>query len=117
MNLRLPEQGGGTVRELGMDMHTLLYLKQMTITAYCKVQGALLHVTWQPEWEGVWRRAHARICLAEAFRRSPETVTVLLIGYTPMQGRAFRVMYQRVSGDTEVLRHRFFRPGGESGLR
>ena len=65
----------------------------------------------------MWQRAHARVCLAEAFRRAPETVTALLIGYTPIQGKAFRVMYQRVFGDTEVLRHRFFRPGGESGLR
>lgn len=100
-----------------MDMHTQLYLKQMTVTAHCIARGALLHVTWQPEWERVWRRTHARVCLAESFRRSPETNTVLFIGYTPIQGKAFWVMYQRVFGDTEVLRHRLFRPGGESGLR
>ena len=49
-------RGKGTVREFGMDMHTLVYLKQITIRAYCTAQGTLLNAAWQPEWERVWWR-------------------------------------------------------------
>ena len=41
------EWRGEVVRELGISMFTLLYLKWMTNTA----QGTLLNVTWQPGWE------------------------------------------------------------------
>ena len=43
---------GGIVRELGMDMYTLLYLKWITTKTYCRTQGILLNVMWQPGWEG-----------------------------------------------------------------
>ena len=36
------------VREFGMDLYTLLYLKWMTHKDYCIAQGTLLGVTWQP---------------------------------------------------------------------
>ena len=39
---------GGIVRELGMDMYTVLYLKQITTKTYCRTQGILLNVIWQP---------------------------------------------------------------------
>ena len=44
--------GEGTVRELGIDMYTLLYLKWITNKDYCIAQGTLLNVMWQPGWEG-----------------------------------------------------------------
>ena len=40
--------GGGIVREFGIDMYTLLYLKW----TYCIAHGTLFHVMWQPGWEG-----------------------------------------------------------------
>ena len=43
--------GEGIVRELGMDMYRLLYLKWVTNTDLAKVQGTLLSVMWQPGWE------------------------------------------------------------------
>ena len=43
--------GSGIVRELGMDMYTLLYLKWIT-QSYYATQGTLLNVMWQPGWEG-----------------------------------------------------------------
>ena len=43
--------GEGIVREFGVDMYTLLYLKWITRT-YCIAQGILLNVMWQPRWEG-----------------------------------------------------------------
>ena len=43
----------GIVRELGIDMYTLLYLKWITVVrTYCIAQGTLLNVIWQPRWEG-----------------------------------------------------------------
>ena len=59
--------GVGIVKECGMDMYTLLYLKWITkkkqqqqqqkikwITTRpcCIAQGTLLNVMWQPGWEG-----------------------------------------------------------------
>ena len=40
---------------------------------------------WQPGWEGVWGSMDTSICGAESLHYSPETITTLLIGYTPMQ--------------------------------
>ena len=39
--------GRGIVREFGMNVYTLLYLKH-----YYVGQGTLLQVMWQPGWEG-----------------------------------------------------------------
>ena len=36
---------------------------------------------------GVWGRMDTRICMAESFCSSPETITTLLIGYTPTQNK------------------------------
>ena len=41
--------GIGIVRELGMDMYTLLYLKWINKDL---AQETLLNVMWQPGWEG-----------------------------------------------------------------
>ena len=41
----------GIVREFGMDMYILLYLKWITKKSYCIAQGTLLNVMWQPGWE------------------------------------------------------------------
>ena len=53
-NLCLPGQegwGDRIVREFGMDMYILLYLKLVTRSC-CIAQRTLLSVMWQPEWEG-----------------------------------------------------------------
>ena len=34
---------------------------------------------------GVWGRMDTCICMAESLHHSPETITALLIGYTPIQ--------------------------------
>ena len=34
---------------------------------------------------GVWGRMDTRICMAESLHHSPEAVTTLSIGYTPIQ--------------------------------
>ena len=40
---------------------------------------------WQPGREGVWGRMDTCICMAESVHHSPETITMLLIGYTPIE--------------------------------
>ena len=40
---------------------------------------------------GVWGRMDACICMPESLRYSPETVTPLLTGYTPIQNKKFKV--------------------------
>ena len=75
------------VREFGMVMYTMLYLQQITTRTYYIAQGTLLSVMWQPGWEGVWGRMDTGICMAESLPCSPETITTLLIGYTPIQNK------------------------------
>ena len=38
---------------------------------------------------GVWGRMDACICMAESLCYPPETITTLLIGYTPIQNKKF----------------------------
>ena len=77
--------GEGIVRELWMDVYTLLYLKWITHRMYCVAHGTLLNVMWQPAWKGIWGRRDTRTCMAESLCCSPETITTLLIGCTPKQ--------------------------------
>ena len=42
----------GIVREIGMDVHTPLYLKWITSKDLLFSAGILINVTWQPGWEG-----------------------------------------------------------------
>ena len=80
-------QAEATVREFGMDVSTFSMFKtdnQPGVTVYI-AHGTLLSVMWQPGWEGVWGSMDTSICGAESLHYSPETITTLLIGYTPMQ--------------------------------
>ena len=48
MVARVKRWGDVTIRELGMDMYTLLYLKWIPTKTYCMAQGTLLRVMLQP---------------------------------------------------------------------
>ena len=37
---------------MGMDVYSLLYLTWVTRRSYCRAQGTLLSVMWQPGQEG-----------------------------------------------------------------
>ena len=68
------------MREFGMDMHTLLYLKWITdkdllYTELCSMPRGSL------DERGVWGRMETCRCRAEPLRYAPETITTLLIGY------------------------------------
>ena len=88
MNLWLPGEGWGEGLdgEFGTDMYTLLYLKWIT-------NKDILNSTWNSAqcYVAAWLRGEFRgewmqcICMAESLGCLPETVTILLIGYTPIQ--------------------------------
>ena len=44
---------------------------------------------WKPEWEGLCGRMDPCICMAESLCSPPETITALLIRYTPKQNKMF----------------------------
>ena len=50
-------------------------------------QGTLVNVMWQPGWEG--SLGEMDTCMAESLHCSPETITTLLISYTPIQNKKF----------------------------
>ena len=65
-----------------MDMYTLLYLKWIT-------NKDLLFNTWTSvQWER--RLGRMDTCMAESLLCSPETITTLLIKYTPIQNKKFK---------------------------
>ena len=74
---------------LGMGMYTLLYLKQITNKGHFIAHGTLLNVMWWPGWEGSLAVGgmdkDTYICMAEPLCCSSETITTLLLGYTPTQ--------------------------------
>ena len=56
---------------------------------------------------GVWGRIDTCICAAESLCRSPETITILLISYTPIQNKKFNIKKSNVET---------FNVGPEKGL-
>ena len=82
----------GIVREFGMDKATLLYLRSVTWKdLLCSTQNSAQRyvAAWMGgEFGREW--ICVLICLAESLRCSPETITTLLIGYTPMWKKAKR---------------------------
>ena len=76
----------GIVREFRTVMYTQPYSKW--IINKDLLYGSLLNVLWQPGWEG---RIDTCICMAESLCCSPDTTTTLLIGYTPIQNKRFKI--------------------------
>ena len=72
----------GIVRELGMDMYTLLYLKRITKDLLYKHREFCSMLCASLNGRGVWGRMDIRIYMAESFNCPPENITTLLIGYT-----------------------------------
>ena len=73
-------EGGGIVREFGMIMYTLLYLKWITNMELCSTLCGSL------DGSGVWGRMDTcmkYMCMyGQVLPCSPETTTKVLIGYT-----------------------------------
>ena len=56
---------------------------------YCRAQGTLLNVMWQPRWERSSGRMDTRICMAKSLCCLLETITALLIDSTPIRNKKF----------------------------
>ena len=76
------EWGRGIVREFGIDMYTLLYLKWITNKDHLYSTGNSTQccvVAWMArEFGGEYK------CMAESLCCPPETIATLLISYTPI---------------------------------
>ena len=82
----MPGWGKGIVRESGMDAYTLLYLKWITSRDLLYSNRELCSMLWSSlDRRGVWGRKDTFTCMAEFLCSPPETITTLLIGYTPTQ--------------------------------
>ena len=79
--------GEGLVREFGMDMYTLLYLKWITNKDRLYSTGNSAQCCVSLDGRGVWGRTDTCVRLVESLHCSPETVTTLLTGYTPIQNK------------------------------
>ena len=78
----------GIVRELGMDMYTLLYFKWITIKD-------LLYITGNPVQRYVAAPVGKEfgrgcLCMAGSLCCPPEPTTTLLISYTPLQNKKLK---------------------------
>ena len=81
--------GGGIVREFGMNMYTLLYLKWITNKDPHYNTWNSAQCCGRLDGKGVWGRKDTCICMAESLYCLPETITILLIGYNPKQDEKF----------------------------
>ena len=75
----------GIVREFGIDMYTLLYFKRITNKdlPYSTGNSVQCYVAaWMGGESG--GRMDTCICVVELLCCAPETITTLLIGYTPI---------------------------------
>ena len=83
--LHVRGKDGGRDKEFWMDRYTLLYLKQITNKGllYSVGNSAQCYVAVLMEGEF----GSKCICMAVSLCCLPETVTTLLIGYTPIQNK------------------------------
>ena len=67
--------------------------------------GTLLNVMWEPGWRGgCCRRMDTCVCVTESLDCSPEAITTLLTGYTPIQYKKFIINKEMEPGPiTEVF--------------
>ena len=82
------KDGEGIVRESGMDMDTLLYVifKKENQQGPAGQHRGLCSVSHGSlAGRGVWGRVDTCVCVPESLCCPAETVTALLIGYTPVQ--------------------------------
>ena len=76
--------GEGIVREFGINTYTLLYLKWITNKDLPQHRELCSMLCGSLGGKGVWGRMDTCICMAEPLSCSPERITTLLTGYTPI---------------------------------
>ena len=88
-------------------MYTRLYLKWMT-------NKDPLYGTWNScsvlraslDGRGVWEGRDTCVCMAESLCCSPETTPVLLIGYTPIQNKNFKVKPTKITNEPVIIKNK-----------
>ena len=83
------EAGEGTVKEFGMNKYTLRYLKWIKQGPTAQHRELCSMSCGSLGGWGVWGRMDTCMCVAESLCCSPETITTLLIDYTPIQNQNF----------------------------
>ena len=84
MDARGEKNGKGIIREFGIDVYTILYLKRIINKDPLCITGEFCSVLCgNLDGRGVWERMDACICMAESLCCAPETITTLLVGSTP----------------------------------
>ena len=81
--------GRSIVREFGKVMYTLLYSKRIITRTCYKARGTQCCV---PAWMGGgWETTNTCIFMAASLHCSFETITTMLIGYTPVQNKRLKI--------------------------
>ena len=57
---------------------------------------------WQPGWDQILGRMDTYICMAESLCYPPETITTLLIGYTPTQNKTFSLKKKKIKNKVRM---------------
>ena len=73
------------VREVGIEIYTLLYLKWIANRDPLIAQGTMRNVIGSLDGREMWGRMNTCICMAESLSCAPDTITILLIGYMPIK--------------------------------
>ena len=97
-------RGKGNGRELETDMYTLLYLKGI-------FNKDLLYSTWNSAqcYLATWMRGslgeneYMYKCMAESLHCSPETITILLMRYTPVKNKKFKLKKKKLSKNYDIV--------------
>ena len=71
-------------------------------TVYHRELGLMLHGSL--DGRGPWRRRDICVCMAESLCCPPETITMLLISYTPIQNKKFYHLSQQGSPQSKKLK-------------
>ena len=82
-----PPSMGSPGKSTGVGCHRLLqllYLKWIMTRSYCVHRTFCSMVCGRLDGRGVWGRMDTAICVAELLCCSPETITTLLTGYSPI---------------------------------
>ena len=70
----------GICPEVGLLDHSHSFILKQKCKYTCRGQGTLLNAIWQPGWEGsLWETGHMYM-----YGWASETITTLLISYTPI---------------------------------
>ena len=75
----------GIVKDFGKVMYELLYLKWITNKFIVKHMEHCSMLCACLDGSEIWGTMDTCICITESLQSSPETITALLINYTPIQ--------------------------------